>query len=104
MHGRIMTAGLEARKRRAIFRATHRGTKEMDWMLGRFAHSTVGDMDAIALATFEDLLVLPDPQIQNWVMWPDQNVDLRFEALVRELRGFHGLIDGEVLRTKNETI
>ena len=32
-----MTDDVETRRRRAAYRASHRGTKEMDWMLGRYA-------------------------------------------------------------------
>ena len=98
-----MTAGLEARRRRAVFRATHRGTKEMDWILGRFARSAVGNMGEVELSVFEDFLGVPDPEIQGWIMRPDPNVDLRFDAFVRRLRGFHGLCDGADEELKNET-
>lgn len=66
-----MAAGeqaIEARRRRAIFRATHRGTKEMDWVLGRFAESEVAAMAESELAAFEEFLTLPDPDIEQWVV------------------------------------
>ena len=34
-----MTDDVESRRRRAAFRATHRGNKEMDWLIGRFAQA-----------------------------------------------------------------
>ena len=36
--------GLDTRRRRLLFRAWHRGIKEMDLIMGRFsdAHTTVG--------------------------------------------------------------
>jgi antitoxin CptB len=61
-----MTA-LENRKKRALYRARHRGTKELDLILGRFAEaelSLLGDADFVA---FEVLLALPDPEIDRWI-------------------------------------
>jgi len=33
---------LDASRRRALYRAEHRGTKELDWLLGRFARAELG--------------------------------------------------------------
>ena len=40
----VMTDDVASRRRRAVFRASHRGTKEMDWLIGRFAESRVAGM------------------------------------------------------------
>ena len=45
-----MTDDVASRRRRAAFRASHRGTKEMDWLMGRFADARVADMLPQALA------------------------------------------------------
>lgn len=81
---------IEARRRRAIFRATHRGTKEMDWVLGRFAQARVGDMGEEELASFEQFLALPDPEIEQWVM-RGTPVDPSSETgqMVERLRNYH---------------
>ena len=50
------SSALEIRRRRARFRAEHRGTKEMDWLLGRFAQAMLPQMDDEALEEFEQLL------------------------------------------------
>lgn len=59
---------IEARRRRAVFRASHRGTREMDWLLGRFAEARVSEMDLHELTDFEALLALPDPDIERWLL------------------------------------
>ena len=61
-----MTA-THTRIKRAHYRAHHRGTKEMDLVLGNFADTELGGLDDAALATFEELLALPDPDIDRWV-------------------------------------
>ncbi len=56
-----------ARRRRLKFRAWHRGMKEVDLILGRFADATVDTMDEAGLTAFEALLDEPDPAILAWV-------------------------------------
>ena len=57
----------EARRRRLLFRAWHRGTREADLLLGRFADAHVPDFDAAELVSFEALLTESDPDIYDWV-------------------------------------
>ncbi len=56
--------GLEIRRKRALYRAGHRGTKELDLMLGGFAKSRLALMDERELTEFEQFLALPDPDIE----------------------------------------
>ena len=56
-----------ARRRRLRFRAWHRGMKEVDLVLGRFADATVDAMEEADLLAFEALLNEPDPSILAWV-------------------------------------
>jgi antitoxin CptB len=86
--------GLEARRRRAIFRAAHRGTREMDWILGRFAEAEVEAMPEDELAAFEEFLALPDPDIEQWVVYgAAQRPEGALGAFVARLRRFHALGD-----------
>ncbi len=86
-----MTADLDSRRRRAGFRARHRGTKEMDWVLGRFADARLPGMAAVDLEMFEKLLGQPDPEIQAWVLDPVTLQDSAFAELINQLRHFHKL-------------
>lgn len=82
---------LDTRRRRAAYRATHRGTKEMDWLLGRYATSVLPDLEGEALDRFERLLSLPDPELQTWLLSPNLAVNSGFEDLITDLRRFHRL-------------
>ena len=83
---------LSVRQRRALYRAAHRGTKEMDWLLGRFADATVGAMGEHELAAFEQLLELPDKDVERWILEaPEQKPDGPVGEFVARLRRFHGL-------------
>lgn len=87
-----MTAKFEdMRRKRAAYRATHRGTKEMDIMIGRFAEARLSAMSEGELDLFERLLAMPDPMINDWLIDPARLADAGFADLVSEIRAFHGL-------------
>lgn len=79
------------RHRRALYRAQHRGTKELDWLLGRYADARLPDMTAADLTAFEELLSLPDPDLQNWLMNGTGFEGSALAGLLVEIRAFHGL-------------
>jgi antitoxin CptB len=51
-----------------VWRAGHRGMKELDLVLGAFARARVPGMDGDALAHFESLLAEADTDLFDWVM------------------------------------
>lgn len=55
------------RRKRLIFRSWHRGMRETDLLLGRFADRHVAAMTAAQLDRYEALIGSPDPDIYNWV-------------------------------------
>ena len=79
------------RLRRIAYRAGHRGTREMDFLLGRFADARLAEMKDGYLALFESLLEEPDPLIGGWILDADADMPPRFKALVDDIRCFHGL-------------
>ena len=58
---------IEIMRKRLIFRSWHRGTKEMDLLMGSFADTHVPDMDEGELAQYEELLKENDPNLYNWI-------------------------------------
>jgi antitoxin CptB len=86
-----MTDDAEMRRRRAVYRACHRGTKEMDWILGRFANDAAPAMAMEQLGLFEKMLGLPDPDLQDMIMHPEQRPAGEYAELVDAVRAFHGL-------------
>jgi antitoxin CptB len=58
---------LERRRRKLLFRAWHRGTREMDLVLGRFANAAVPDLDESEIAQLESLMEVPDPELFAWI-------------------------------------
>jgi antitoxin CptB len=82
---------LDARRRKAAYRASHRGTKEMDIMLGRYAEAVLPDLPEPELERLEQFLALPDPELQGWLLKPDAVAGPAFADLVADVRKFHGL-------------
>jgi antitoxin CptB len=90
-----MTDDVEMRRRRAVYRASHRGTKEMDWILGRFAQHALPAMDRDRLGLFERMLALPDPDLHEMVLHPALKPAGEYADIIAALRAFHGLEDGQ---------
>ena len=86
-----MTDDIEIRRRRAAYRACHRGTKEMDLILGRFAVARLPGMTAAELDDFERLLALPDPLLTQWFQQGEAPEETAFAGLIVALRSYHGL-------------
>ncbi len=82
---------LGMRRRRALWRATHRGSKEMDFLLGRFAEREVGGMDPAEIAVFERLIEAPDPAIEASVLEGYSLGERDLDELIARVRRFHGL-------------
>ncbi len=55
------SSGLDDRRKRLLFRCWHRGTREMDLILGRFADAEIAGLTDAELDQFEHLLEVPDP-------------------------------------------
>src|SRR5208283_4182937 len=63
----LSSAGLDARRRRILFRAWRRGMREMDLVMGQFADRNLPGMDEAELGEFERLLDVADPQLLAWI-------------------------------------
>lgn len=60
--------GLDERRRRLLFRSWHRGIREVDLVLGRFADRVMADLTDAELDDYEKLLDVPTPDLLAWVM------------------------------------
>ena len=54
-------------RKRLTFRAWHRGTREMDLLMGSFAEQHINDFDRSELAFFEEILMNNDPDVYDWI-------------------------------------
>jgi antitoxin CptB len=85
----LSSEGLDTRRRRLLFRCWHRGIREMDLVLGRFADAQLATLSESDLAELERWLDVPDQQIFAWVNGME-TLPANFDtALFRRLRDFH---------------
>lgn len=59
---------LENKRKRLIFRSWHRGTREMDLLMGSFADQYVAEFTQTQLAQYDQLLTNNDPDIYDWYL------------------------------------
>ena len=59
--------GLDARRRKLLFRSWHRGIREMDLVLGGFADTHIGVLTDAELDQYEGLLEVQDADILSWI-------------------------------------
>lgn len=63
----ITSAELDPRRRRMLFRAWHRGIREMDLILGQFADTELAVIDLADLDAFEAILEEDDNDLFQWI-------------------------------------
>src|SRR5258705_9012396 len=86
--------GLDLRRRKLLFRSWHRGMREMDLIMGRFADCALAVMGEPELAEFERLVELPDRDLLTWITG-EADVPATYDsALFRWLREFHFSYEG----------
>ena len=61
------TDTLDARRRRILFRATHRGTYENDLLVGGFVRARIALFTDSELDALEELMELPDAELADWL-------------------------------------
>ena len=84
----ISSAGLDARRRRAIFRAWHRGMREMDLVMGRFADAEIARLSETELDLFEALLEVPDQEAFAWITG-EVEAPGAYRELLHKVQAFH---------------
>jgi len=92
----ISSEGLDERRRRILYRSWHRGIREMDLVLGRFADAQIARWSDAELDDYERLLEIPDQQFFAWVSGAETISADYDTAMFRRLREFHD--SGEALK------
>ena len=84
-----MTNELEIFKKRLIYRASYRGTKEMDILLSKFVNKYIDELDEIRLEELERFLNFEDEIIldyyQHGIVKEEINKN-RFSILLKKFR------------------
>ena len=77
------------RRRRLLFRAWHRGTREVDLITGRFADAHIGTLSEDDLGEFERLMEVPEQDLYGWVTGSIETPEPYDTAFFHRLRAFH---------------
>ena len=84
--------GLDIRRKRLLFRCWHRGTREMDLILGRFADAELAGLTDAELDELERLIELPDPDLYA-ALTGDRPLPAEYAGpLFQRIKGF-GAVD-----------
>lgn len=81
--------GLDARQKRILFRSWHRGMREMDLLLGRFANAEIGNLSESELDNFEFLLEALDRDIFSWLTGEAEAPRAYDTPVLQKIRAFH---------------
>lgn len=77
------SAELSPRRRRILFRAWHRGIREMDLVLGQFADAEIADLPESDLDELETIMDEQDQDLIRWVIGAEP-VPLHFQTPLYE--------------------
>jgi antitoxin CptB len=80
--------GLDERRKRLLFRSWHRGTREMDLIMGRFADANIGALSDAELDDFERLTDVPEPELYAWITGEQPVAPEHDTAMFQQLRQF----------------
>ncbi len=81
---------LTMRRRRARFRSWHRGTREMDLIMGRYADAAADGWNAGDMCDYEALLDLPEADLFAWITGELATPAQYDTPVFRRLVAFHG--------------
>jgi len=76
---------LKTFKKRLLYQSQHRGMREMDLILGKFAEIHLANMNEEDCQNFEALLAFPDQELYGWFFENDpipQEIPLRIIKMI----------------------
>jgi len=79
---------LSIRRKKALYRAQHRGMREMDLLLGTFAAASLDGMSESDLGEFETMLDLLDGDVLKWLTGETPVPERHDTDLFRRIRAF----------------
>jgi antitoxin CptB len=76
------------RRRRLLFRATHRGTFENDLMIGGFVRAHIDSLTEADLDALELLMDMPDTNLADWLTGREPIPAEEETPMLRRMRDF----------------
>ena len=85
----ISSEGLDARRRKILFRSWHRGMREMDLVLGSFADAEIANLTEAELDHYERLLEINDTDLLPWLTGEQPAPD---DAMLKRIMAFRDAV------------
>ncbi|NBP71381.1 MAG: succinate dehydrogenase assembly factor 2, partial [Cytophagia bacterium] len=74
--------------KKLLYRANHRGTKEMDLVIGGFAKENLKKLTFEELKEFEILLNFTDKELSSWLVDNIKNIELDNFSVSKKIKNF----------------
>lgn len=74
--------------KKLLYRSNHRGTKEMDLLIGGFANENLNKLNSDELKEFELLLNFTDKELSSWLVDNKKNIDLDNFSISKKIKEF----------------
>ena len=75
-------------KKKILYRSEHRGTKEMDLLLGNFVKKYVNSLNESELCALESLLNIDDEVLYKWYLNNERNTLVPENSITKKLKEF----------------
>jgi antitoxin CptB len=75
--------------KKLLYRANHRGTKEMDLLIGGFANENLKKLTFEELKEFELLLNFTDKELSSWLVDNKKNIELENFSVSTKIKNFN---------------
>lgn len=73
-----------------LYRSLHRGCKETDILLGKYAVEKISDFNDEKLGLYSKLVLEDDAYIYDWIL-DKSEMPKEYENIIEEIRKFHDL-------------
>ena len=74
--------------KKLLYRSNHRGTKEMDLLIGGFANENLKKLSPEELQEFEILLNFTDKELSSWLVDNKKNIELENFSISKKIKQF----------------
>ena len=74
--------------KKLLYRSNHRGTKEMDLVIGGFANENLKKLNFEELKEFEILLNFTDKELSSWLVDNIKNIELDNFSVSKKIKNF----------------
>ena len=78
----------ETLRKQIIYRATHRGSKEMDILLGKFVKKYISELNTNDLKKLNEIITVDDDLIYDWYFNRINNKKIDDNKISQKLRNF----------------